>query len=67
MQRVHKTRFPPNRDTFIVYTFSAAEGIAPAVNDPPRRGGEKARKSVKNGREVKGWRRAMRMGNTATS
>lgn len=34
MQKVHKTtRFPPDRDTFIAYTFSAAEGIALAVND----------------------------------
>lgn len=36
MQKVHKTtRFPPDRDTFIAYTFSAAEGIA-AANDSPR-------------------------------
>lgn len=45
MQKVHKTtRFPPDRDTFIAYTFSAAEGIALAVNDSPRRSEEKATK-----------------------
>lgn len=61
MRRVHKTtHFSPNRDTFIAYTFSAAEGIAPAVNDSPRHDEEKARSSarVKDGRKVKGWRRA---------
>lgn len=45
MQKVHKTtRFPPDRDTFIAYTFSAAEGIALAVNDSPRHSEEKATK-----------------------
>lgn len=44
--RGHKTtRFSPNRDTFIAYTFSAAEGIASAANDSPQRGAARRRKS----------------------